>query len=70
MSFIVFLEHTLADLNSLGLNSSCSFILEVDHLSLGPSRKNLQKEESDPLPTLVGEETDIMLVEMYRVWPY
>ena len=42
----------------------------VDHLSLGPSRKNLQKEESDPLPTLVGEETDIMLVEMYRVWPY
>lgn len=66
----MFLEHILADLNSLGLNSSCSFILEVDHFSLGPSRKNLQKEESDPLPTLAGEETAIMLVEIYRVWPY
>ena len=65
--FIGFLGHILVDLNSLGLNSSCSFILEVHHLSLGPSRKNLQKEESDPLPTLVGKETAITLVEMYTV---
>ena len=67
--FIGFLEHILTDLNSLGLNSSCSFSLEVDHLSLGPSRKNLQKEKADPLPTLAGKEAAIMLVETYRVWP-
>lgn len=67
--FIGFLGHILADLNSLGLNSSCSFSLEVDHLSLGPSRKNLQKEKADPLPTLAGKEAAIMLVETYIVWP-